>query len=221
MNAATTHRKRSFLARNRGALVIASVVIAVTAVLGYLLIDAMEVPPEKTQKVVQQVNIIRPPPPPPEPEREPPPEPEPEDLIEPEPEQVVDSDEPPPGDLLGLDADGVAGGDGFGLVARKGGRDLLGIGSDEQYRWYGQVLKRDLIGRLTEIRDLRRDRYSVDVRLWLSPDGRIQRFQVGNSTGDRGLDRDLVTALESLDRVSEMPPAGLPQPVRLRIVSRI
>ena len=59
------------------------------------------------------------------------------------------------------------------------------------------------------------------VRLWLAPDGRIQKFKVVTSTGDAALDRDLVAALESLDRVSEMPPAGLPQPVRLRIVSRI
>jgi protein TonB len=134
---------------------------------------------------------------------------------------VADADEPPAGDQLGLDAEGVAGGDGFGLLGRKGGRDLLGAGSGDQYKWYGQILKNDLIDKLAEIRDIRRDRYSVVVRLWLAPDGRIQRFSVVNSTGDNRLDRDLALALESLDRVSEVPPAGLPQPVRLRIVSRI
>ncbi|MBN8281319.1 MAG: energy transducer TonB [Gammaproteobacteria bacterium] len=82
------------------------------------------------------------------------------------------------------------------------------------------MLKSDLIDRLTEIRDIRRDRYSVVVRLWLAPDGRIERFKVANSTGNPDLDRDLVAALESLARVSEVPPAGLPQPIRLRIVSR-
>jgi protein TonB len=134
---------------------------------------------------------------------------------------VAEADQPPPGDQLGLDAEGVAGADGFGLLGRKGGRDLLGAGSSDQYSWYGQVLKSDLIDKLAEIRDIRRDRYSVVVRLWLAPDGRIQKFKVMNSTGDTELDRDLVAALKSLDRVSETPPDGLPQPVRLRIVSRI
>ncbi|MEO7387742.1 MAG: energy transducer TonB, partial [Gammaproteobacteria bacterium] len=173
-------------------------------------------------KVIQQVRIIRPPTPPPTP---PPPPPEPEELDvpepdEPEPEQARD-DQPPAGDQLGLDSEGVAGADGFGLLGRKGGRDLLSGDSGDQFSWYGQTLKSDLIDKLAEIRDIRRDRYSVVVRLWLAPDGRIQKFKVVNSTGNAQLDRDLVAALSSLDRVSELPPAGLPQPVRLRIVSRI
>jgi protein TonB len=208
----------------RGYLPVVGISLAVIAVVGavvWLIVASMGDSGQPTKKLIQQVQIIRPPPPP----ETPPPPPEPEEVDVPEPEEpepeVADADEPPAGDQLGLDAEGVAGGDGFGLLGRKGGRDLLGAGGSDQYKWYGQILKNDLIDKLAEVRDIRRDRYSVVVRLWLAPDGRIQRFSVINSTGDNQLDRDLAVALESLDRVSEVPPAGLPQPVRLRIVSRI
>ncbi len=207
----------------RGYLPVVGISLAVIAVVGivvWLIVSSMGDSGQPTKKLIQQVQIIRPPPPP----ETPPPPPEPEEVDVPEPEEpepeVADADEPPAGDQLGLDAEGVAGGDGFGLLGRKGGRDLLGTSGD-QYKWYGQILKNDLIDRLAEIRDIRRDRYSVVVRLWLAADGRIERFSVVTSTGDKQLDQDLLVALQSLDRVSEVPPAGLPQPVRLRIVSRI
>jgi len=197
-------------------------VVALVAGLAWLVISGMGEPVPQGKKLVQQVQIVRPPPPPPTP---PPPPPEPEEVDVPEPEEpepeAPEPDQPPIGEQLGLDAEGVAGADGFGLLGRKGGRDLLAGGGGDAYGWYGQVLKSDLIDKLAEMRDIRRDRYSVEVRLWLAPDGRIERFKVINSTGDKQLDRDLVAALESLGRVSEKPPADLPQPVRLRIVSRI
>ena len=195
-------------------------VIAVVGALVWFVVRSLGDKVEPTKKVVQQVQIIRPPPPPPD--VPPPPPPEPEEVAVPDPEEpdVADSDQPPAGDQLGLDSEGVAGGDGFGLLGRKGGRDLLAAGSGDQYNWYGQILKSDLLDKLAEIRDIRRDRYSVVVRLWLTADGHIQSFKIASSTGDPQLDKDLVAALESLGKVSEMPPAGLPQPVRLRIVSR-
>ena len=206
---------RSSLRRYLPVAGIAAAVIAIVGIIAFLIVRSMGDAGQTTKKMIQQVQIIRPPPPP---ETPPPPPPEPEkvDVQEPdEPEpDLADADQPPPGDQLGLDAEGVAGGDGFGLLGRKGGRDLLGSGSDG-YGWYGQILKADLIDRLAEFRDIRRDRYSIEVRIWLSPDGDVQRFKVVNSTGNPQLDRDLLTALGTLDRVSERPPEGLPQPVRL------
>lgn len=218
-------RSRSLLRRYRAMIVTSVVVVTITAILGYLVFDAIGTPVKASQKVVQQVNIIRPPPPPPEPEP-PPPQIEKEQLPEPEPEEQASTDEPPAGELLGLDADGVAGGDAFGLAALKGGRDLLKADEEqERYRWYARVLTQEIneqvFDQLSGIRDLRRNRYSLLVRIWLARDGRVERFKLASSTGDDDLDRNLVAALESLDRVSEAPPDGLPQPVRLRIVSRI
>ncbi|WP_052700215.1 hypothetical protein [Methylocucumis oryzae] len=102
--------------------------------------------------LLAKVNSIAPPPPP---KVEKPPEPEVKNEVEqpePEPEEPLPdvADEPPPGDL-GLDAEGTAGSDGFGLAARKGGRGLLGGGGGgDPYAWYGGLIKkrptRHLIG---------------------------------------------------------------------------
>ena len=94
--------------------------------------------PEKKERKIQAISLTKPPPPPPPPPKvEKPPEPEPEEKIEqpePEPEDIPDvADEPPPGDL-GLDAEGTAGSDGFGLAARKGGRGLFG-GGGNPFSW--------------------------------------------------------------------------------------
>src|ERR1700722_13074285 len=94
-------------------------------------------------KVVQEVHLIRPPPPPP-PEEKPPPPPPPEEKVitpqaQPKPDPTPDN-HPPPSQNLGLDAEGGAGGDAFGLVGNKGGRDLLGSGGSAG-AWDSGVLK--------------------------------------------------------------------------------
>jgi hypothetical protein len=79
---------------------------------------------------VQQIAILRPPPPPPPPKQEEkPPELKKEEVkIPPPPQEQApkDRDAKAPGKDLGVDAEGGAGGDGFGLVGKKGGRDLIG-----------------------------------------------------------------------------------------------
>src|SRR5215470_1715179 len=84
--------------------------------------------PPQSKKVVQEIKVIRPPPPPPD--LPPPPPPPPEEKVKiPDPQQKPDptpSNDPPPGDQLGVDAAGEGAGDGFGLVGRPGGRDLIG-----------------------------------------------------------------------------------------------
>lgn len=204
---------------------VAGIAVAVLLVVGglaWFVVQGMGEPAAPAKKTVQQITVIKPPPPPDTPPPPPPPPEEEVEIDEPEPTpEVAEAEQPPIGEQLGLDADGSAGGDAFGLLARRGGRDLLAGGGEGGFGWYSNVLKGDLIGRLSEIRDIRKDRYSVSVRLWLAPDGRVERYSLVGSTGKPDLDRDLQAALASLDRVSERPPEGLPQPVRLRIVSRI
>lgn len=207
------------LSRYAPIAMIALAVVAVVGVLGWFVYRGISAPVQQTKKNIQQVQLIRPPPPPPEAPPPPPPEVKEEvKLPEPDEPDPADNDVPPPGEL-GLDADGVAGGDAFGLLARKGGRDLLGSSGD-RFGWYGNVIKTDLLNRLAERDGIRRRRYAVVVRLWVKPDGQVERFRLDTSTGNRELDRDLTDALQSLNRVSEQPPDGMPQPVRLRIVSR-
>jgi protein TonB len=199
--------------------------VIVTAATGgaaaYFIKQFMDSPPPPQKQVVQQVRLIRPPPPP-EVEPPPPPEIEEEEVDVPEPEPMPDapSDEPPPSQLLGLDAEGVAGSDGFGLAANRGGRSLLASGGD-RYAWYAGVLKGDLLAFLADHRDLRSRAYSINVQLWLASDGAVERVALAGSTGDRDLDRTLEGLLADMERVAEAPPGDLPQPVQIRIVSRL
>lgn len=180
-------------------------------------------PPPPPKKPVQQISLVRPPPPPPKDEPPPPPPEEeiPEEIPTPEdmPEPMDNSNEPPPGDL-GLDAEGVAGADGFGLVARKGGRSILDAGGS-QYRWYAGVLQQELVAHLADYKKVRSRPYSITVSLWLNPDGSIDNVLLDGSTGDLDLDDELLAALSNLDSIAQTPPRNLPQPVQLRIVSRL
>jgi periplasmic protein TonB len=171
------------------------------------------------KKVVQEIKVIRPPPPE---ELPPPPPPPPDEQVDvPEPEQQPDpvaSNEPPPGDL-GLDADGGAGSDGFGLVGRKGGRDLLGSGGSA-FAWYAGLLKGEILDQLQEVKAARSGAYSVVVKVWVRSDGSVEKIRLAQSSGDRNRDSAIETALARIDRISQGPPADMPQPISLKIVSR-
>jgi protein TonB len=179
---------------------------------------SQEVP--ATKKVVQEIRVIRPPPPPPEAPPPPPPPPEEKvDLHEPEPEpDPVQSNEPPPGEQLGLDADGSAGSDGFGLAARKGGRDLLASGGSA-YAWYAGLLKNEILGTLQDEKKVRSGSYSIQVRVWVRPDGSIERIRFTQSSGSGERDKAIEEAITRI-RLSQAPPADMPQPISLRIASR-
>ncbi len=178
-------------------------------------------PPEPP--AVQEISLVQPPPPPPPPKLEEPPPPEEQVELpepEPEPEPVADdaeADEPPPGEDLGLDADGVAGSDGFGLRARKGGRGLIGGG--DRNRWYVGVIQRDLQDLLASSDDARAARYAVTVKLWIATDGGVERFELTDSTGNEEADRALRTLLSGL-RFDDPPPADMPQPLKWRLSAR-
>jgi periplasmic protein TonB len=57
------------------------------------------------------------------------------------------------------------------------------------------------------------------VKLWISADGRVERFDLTDSTGNDTSDKALRETLTGL-RLSDAPPSDLPQPVKLRVVSR-
>jgi periplasmic protein TonB len=171
------------------------------------------------KQVAQEIRLIRPPPPPDEPPPPPPPE---EEVDVPEPEaqpEPTPSDEPPPGEQLGLDADGTAGSDGFGLVGRKGGRDLL-AGGNAAFTWYSTLVKDEFLQALQDEGKARAGSYSIRVQVWVRGDGSVERFRLAQSSGDRDRDRAIEAALSRISRLSRSPPAEMPQPISLRIVSR-
>jgi len=174
----------------------------------------------QTKKVVQEIHVIRPPPPPPDEPPPPPPPPEEKvDINEPKNEpDPTPSNEPPPSEQLGLDADGSAGGDAFGLAAHKGGRDLLTTGGNA-YSWYAGVLKNEIVEQLLNQKKAHGSGYSVVLRVWVHPDGTIDRVRVTQSSGNPERDRAIESALARY-RSSQAPPADMPQPIVYRIVSR-
>jgi len=150
------------------AIIGAVIVLSVAGLVSWMIVSFMDsggAPPKKT---VQEITLLAPPPPPPPPPKieEPPPEPEIEEEVEvPEPETLEElpdpGDQPPPGDALGVDADGGAGSDGFGLVGRKGGRSLLSGG----HAWYAKQLQEDVHESLYQYREIRSQAYSIVVNL--------------------------------------------------------
>jgi protein TonB len=207
--------------------------LSVLLVLGiWSLKDKFQKPPQ-TKKVVQQITMIQPPPPPPPPPEVKPPEPEVQEKIEepepaPEPEPTPEEAEPEPaGEELGLDADGAAGSDGFGLAARKGGQSILGGngGGGNAVIWYGGQIKRhveDSLQSLLANTPAGHASYSVLVNVWVSADGHISRSELVNGSGDAGVDQALRDALPRLRAsVGKPPPANMPQPLKIRLLSRV
>lgn len=197
---------------------ILSAVVIYFIVQMFLVVDDGE--PERKQ-TVQKVTLLAPPPPPPPPPKvEEPPEPEVQEEVDiPEPEDVPDvPDAPPMGDDLGVDADGTGAGDGFGLIGRKGGRGLLDGDPNAAYAAKMQKAIEDL---LIDNEQIRSRAYSVVAQLWVGEDGSITRAKLSRSTGDEIIDGALIELLTTTSMLASGPPIDMPQPVKLRISSRM
>ena len=174
--------------------------------------------PVEQKKVVQQITLMAlPPPPPPPPEPEPEPEVEEEPLEEPIDEAMPDEpmDDAPAADL-GMDADGSAGSDGFGLVARKGGRSLVGGGS--AYATDVQTTITDLLSMNDELKHMG---YQAVIKLWIDDQGRLKRYEIQQREGDPKVKKMLQTALADIPAFENPPPLEMPQPIKLRIKSQL
>lgn len=185
--------------------------------------------PAKREKKIQTVTLTQPPPPPPPPPKvEKPPEPEPEEKIEeqaepePDPEPLPDvADEPPPGDL-GLDAEGTAGSDGFGLAARKGGKGLFGGGGGNPYAHYDRAISKQIKDILSENDALRESGdYTAIIKLWIDVDGTVKRFELARGSDNTDVDKLLVKLIGQYKRADEPPPPGMEQPIMLKLTSKI
>jgi periplasmic protein TonB len=209
----TKHHFRSYLPSIAGGLIL----VIVIGLIVYFISNIKE-KPEKKERKIQAISLSKPPPPPPPPPKvEKPPEPEPEQKIEeqPEPEEIPDvADEAPPGDL-GLDAEGTAGSDGFGLAARKGGKGLFGGGNP--FAWYGNSIKNDISALLADKESLRRKDYTAIIKLWVEADGSIKRVELAKGTNDAEIDALLTKEISNYK--ANAPPPGMEQPVKLKIKS--
>lgn len=212
---------RVYVPRIIGAVIAAVAVYYIVNVIG----NFLDQKPAKSEKKIQPITLMKPPPPPPPPPKvEKPPEPEIKEKIEepqPEPEPLPDTppDEAPARDL-GLDAEGAAGSDGFGLAARKGGNGLFG-GGGNPFGYYGGLVKNEILNLLSGHDELRRKGYTAIVKVWLKSDGSVERIELSKGSNDADIDQLLSRSLDKLKKVAEPPPPGMQQPIKLKISSRV
>jgi len=168
---------------------------------------------------IQTIPLVKPPPPKP-PEEKPP---EPQKIDKPKEEVKLDQPQPPqpeaPPPPPGGIPDGPAGGMATDLAAGSG----IGIGGggagDERRSWYSNMISRQLEDDLRRAKRLQGKDYKVVAQIWFNPSGGVSRVQLDKGTGDSELDEAL---RQEILRVSlrDPLPADIPQPVRLRVVSR-
>ncbi len=175
----------------------------------------------KKGRQVQMVQLIRPPrppdqPPPPPPEKKE--EPIPKDVPEPKPDepQQAPADQP-----LGVDAEGSAGGDAFGLAARRGGADLVGGTGSAPFAWYTNRITDAIRERLSKIECAKTAKGSLSFHLLMEASGKIKQVQLATSTGNQKVDQCIDSALTSMPPMSEPLPPGMPEQINVKIVSRI
>jgi len=174
------------------------------------------------ERKIQQITLVKPPPPPPPPKIEKPPEPKVKQEVnipEPKPmDKIPKPDLPPPGDL-GLDTEGGAGSDAFGLIGRKGGRGLLSGAGDPKVI-YASKLQREIEDALSQIDALRSFAYSVRVNVWVDVTGQVSKVVLLTSTGRKKIDKELVATIKAISFSASMP-GDMRLPIEYRLSSRI
>ena len=180
----------------------------------------MGIKTSKQQRLVQTIQVIRPPPPPPPDQPPPPPPPEKteEQLPKDEPQPTPDQPEQAPDQPLGVDADGSAGGDAFGLAARRGGSDLIGGTGSAPYAWYTNRMRDEIKDRLSAAACTKSAKGSLSTRVVVGADGRVKQIKLTTSTGNSRVDECFDKALASITSLGDAPPPGMPEQVNLRVV---
>lgn len=185
---------------------------------------------------IQQVTLMTPPPPPKVKEKEPEPEIEKEEEIieqemeEPEPEPMDDQtgDEPPPGQDLGLDADGTGGSDAFGLKAKKGARSIIGGQYSDtsllrKYAWYTTIIQKELRTKVNKYMEenggIPDGNLKAIVEITLDDAGNILSFDISDSSGNKQMDEAVLASLKTA-KISEPPPVNMPKTVKLKISAK-
>lgn len=177
--------------------------------------------------------MLQPPPPPKIQEKPPEPEEKKPEINTPEeqvPEETEDhaKEETPPGDDLGLDAEGTSGSDAFGLKAKKGGRPLIGGDGGRnallnRYAWYTQIIQEEIRnkvrGHMEKNGGIPEGNLQTLVDIELDDLGRIVHFRIRGLSGDSRMDAAVQEVLW-MGRIGEPPPYGMPRSMKIKISSR-
>jgi periplasmic protein TonB len=185
----------------------------------------------KRAEAPRVTTVIPVPPPPPPPQVKPPPKPQPVEqtpVARPMPTSKP-AETPHPTDnqpkQMTMNAPAQAGSDNFNIGAGDGG-GMVGSGGggrfgNTSYRQYLAWQLQQAVERDRGVQDAGGDaRFSVELNLWMAPDGRITRVTIGRSTGDEKLDAAVVGAIESLGKLDEVPPPAANYPVLVKLNGR-
>jgi len=215
-----------FWRRHGGRLLLLGALLAGLAVLGwlfwYLLTDTVST---KRQVAETPMLMLPPPPPPPPPEPEKLPEPEQPEEVAPEPEPLEPlkpTEETPTPDIsdpVTMDAEGQAGADSFGIRSGSGG-GMSGAGGGGGNATYGRYLGYVLQQAISRDERARRLAFRLQVDIWLSPTGELNRVELVRGSGNAEADEAVLSALRTLGRIDERPPGSLTFPARISIQGR-
>lgn len=205
---------------------ISLVVVIVLGGLGYML-KGLFSGGSTGKKAVTTIKLLPDtPPPPPPPPKEPPKE-QPKEVKEVKEVPQPKPEETPPAEVLKMEG---AAGDGpspfaAGNVSNeyKGGDvgTMIGGGpSKYQFSWYTDLIKNKIEDAMAKDKVLANGAYKVVVKIWVAPNGRIERYELVGSSGDAERDVLLKKALDDMPPLSDAPPGDMPQPVKLRVTAR-
>jgi TonB family protein len=171
------------------------------------------------------------------------PEPEPvkemkkEEMVDPAPgpqneAQNNENDNTPAGENLGVDADGKAGGDSFGLVGKKGGRSILsgesggGMGRLSllsKFGWYTQIVETEIRKKVMKHMDenggIPRGKLQAIVQVSVNSAGSIVKYKIIGSSGNHKMDEAVKQSIGDI-KISEPPPEGMPRTMSIRVTSQ-
>jgi outer membrane biosynthesis protein TonB len=167
---------------------------------------------------------LPPPPPPPPPKEQPKDQPkeQPKEVkVEPQPKPA----ETPPAEVLKMEG---AAGDGPSPFAAgsvkndyKGG-EVKTIGSDggAKFNWYAGILKNQIQDALEKDKTLKEGQYKLIVSIWLKSNGEIEKLEWAGADASPEIEQAVKSVLDNMPAMREVPPEGMPQPVKLRITAR-
>jgi periplasmic protein TonB len=142
-------------------------------------------------------------------------------LEKPKDEPVKDAKNDQPPGPLSLDAKPTGPGDLFNLGGKPGGSPYGGGGGGgSRWGWYASIVTGQLEAALRENPRTRNSVMQIQVSIWADSSGRINRVQLGSSTGDAELDGIIRNQVLGSVVLREPPPKDMPMPVVTRVTAR-
>lgn len=127
-----------------------------------------------------------------------------------------------PGDAFGLEGSrstrSLVGSGGVGGVGGGGGLGEGGGDPNARFGWYFRQIASSIQGAFQRNRKLQFAEARVEIRIWVSPSGEVERVQLLRSTGDDELDR-AIEGVRGVKLRDALPP-DLPNPAVYRFTAR-